>query len=70
MFQKTMADFTKQSSALVLEESGWGEMVISHKKDLEDNLKEQIYNERTKEMDKFLQLQEKALKDTVQNIIN
>ena len=57
MYQKVVADFTKQSSDLVLEDSGWGEKVITHKKDLEDNLKDQILNERTKEMEKFLNLQ-------------
>ena len=57
MYQKIVADFTKQSSDLVLEDSGWGEKVITHKKDLEDNLKDQILNERTKEMEKFLNLQ-------------
>ena len=70
LFDEATKAFIKKSAELLVEGAGWGDRIEQHQYELENYLKEQIQNEREKEVTKFYNLTLKATQDVVDDIIN
>ena len=69
LYEDAMKTFIKKSAELLVDGAGWGDRVEQHRYELNSYLKEQINNEREKEITKFYNLTLKATHDVVDDII-
>ena len=53
MMEDYMKEFKKKGSELIMENSGWGEHVLHHDKELETSLSDIISMEREREIELF-----------------
>lgn len=56
LFKNTTDYYKKKSAAMILEGSGWGEQVLIHEKELEQQLMNLIKNLREKELEKLMNM--------------
>lgn len=70
LYNEAFGNFKKHATDLIFEGSGWGDQVLAHQNDVNQQMKSLIANAREKEIDKLQVLTQQAAKNNIEEIIN